>query len=743
MQYRVFAISNIVCVLLALSVQHTLYAQGMPNCWCVPFDSRLVVNVDSVAIDTCGLNTTLSCTALVQDQEMNYRIWHERRYYAKKYWRVTFTQDVIHLPPLPRDSMVYVSWQAIDTNYPTLRAGLQAIEQQYGSFRLRKVFPAADTGEFSYRFQADFSQYVNAIDVMGVFNQVPLVQCYFSNEFPVNSDGFSDSTQWVAAHGEEGYEIGCFIVMQDGKLLAFHPHYVLQARDEYIGWDITGEHLNIDIDCARTNPRGEVFVGGRTGVWAYDDSRKTWEPKSEAGIVSSINILDMYIDKRGYIYASGSSLFSKGGSLWCSRDNAESWLRIGHNLKDDEVVGALDVRQDGRMYVCGSGGVYRSDDNGDTFLPIEEWGATSSIYGEDIEVHGSGVVVVGSGGEGSLAWCSDVEGDRFHSLEISSVTAITMDSVGRIYLFGRITNGLGVYRSLDTGKTWEEYNSGRTGDGVNNVYDMITTPEGYVFTGGVSIHRTKYRQHNKPVFWGRTQSCNAVEYVVMDSSVSSVQIVPAQSNNVRFEVLSPLGSSKVKIRLTLFDERIPGYFTLRALNAQGMETVYSDTLQKIFPEPVIRQSHDTLWSNGGYVYQWYRNGEKLDGERREFLQPTESGSYSVQVLNAYGCEQRSTEFAYVLTSVEEAENSMVTLEQNTPNPCDGVTIFQYKLPHRSPVCLTVSDVTGRIVGVLAEGIREAGEHTAEFDVSGLAPGVYFYRLDVDGTVISKQMTVFR
>lgn len=118
--------------------------------------------------------------------------------------------------------------------------------------------------------------------------------------------------------------------------------------------------------------------------------------------------------------------------------------------------------------MCGGRGIYRSDDSGKTFTIVKQWGATSSIYGEDIEVHSSSVVIVGSNREGGLAWISDIEGDNFFLLDkISSVAAITIDSLGTIYLFGR-NNGLKVFRSLDTGKTWEEYNNGR--EGSNNVY---------------------------------------------------------------------------------------------------------------------------------------------------------------------------------------------------------------------------------------------------------------------------------
>jgi hypothetical protein len=556
---------------------------------------------------------------------------------------------------------------------------------------------------------------------------------------------YAQEDLWVAAHGEEKYGTYCFTIMPDGRLLIFHAYSVLQARPDYNGWDSIDHHQYLAIKSAKTNPRGEVIAAvSARGIWRSSDTGRTWENKSGTGTLSYITMLDIYIDRQGHIYTCGDNLFSDK-PIFRSRDNGESWQRVGKNLKDGEVVGAIGVRQDGRMYVCGGKGIYRSDDNGETFTLVQQWGLTSSIYGEDIKVHQSGVVLVGSIREGALAWRSDTEGNMFSLLDISSVAAITIDSLGGIYLFGTGKDErLRVYRSLDTGKTWQEYNSGRTGDGVNNVYDMITTPEGYIFTGGLSIHRTKYRQHNKPVFWGQTQSCNTVEFVVMDSVVTSVQIVPPQSSNVRFEVLSPLGNAKVKIRLSLFDERKSGYFTLRAVNAEGMETLYSDTLQKIFPEPVIRRDGDTLWGNGGYVYQWYRNGEKLEGERREFLAPTESGSYSVQVLNAYGCEQRSAEYSYVATSVSD----FASLHQNglcsvLPNPSDGEVTITYSIGERSAVRIVVVDALGRELGVVSTGVREAGEYSVKWDGRNLSSGMYAVRLECGGQVYSFPLVIMR
>jgi len=74
----------------------------------------------------------------------------------------------------------------------------------------------------------------------------------------------------------------------------------------------------------------------------------------------------------------------------------------------------------------------------------------------------------------------------------------------------------------------------------------------------------------------------------------------------------------------------------------------------------------------------------------------------------------------------------VALDGAYPNPFNPQTTIRYALPEASPVHLAVYDMLGREVAVLAEGVHEAGHHSATFDATGLPSGVYLYRI-VAGT----------
>jgi hypothetical protein len=71
------------------------------------------------------------------------------------------------------------------------------------------------------------------------------------------------------------------------------------------------------------------------------------------------------------------------------------------------------------------------------------------------------------------------------------------------------------------------------------------------------------------------------------------------------------------------------------------------------------------------------------------------------------------------------------LEQNFPNPFNPTTTIYYQLPTDSRVSIVVYDLLGREVKRLVDEVKEAGYHDQRFDASGIASGVYFYRMTAE------------
>ncbi|TKJ40817.1 hypothetical protein CEE37_07585 [candidate division LCP-89 bacterium B3_LCP] len=77
-----------------------------------------------------------------------------------------------------------------------------------------------------------------------------------------------------------------------------------------------------------------------------------------------------------------------------------------------------------------------------------------------------------------------------------------------------------------------------------------------------------------------------------------------------------------------------------------------------------------------------------------------------------------------------------------PNPFNPSTVISYHLPDASLVHMMVYDLSGRKVADLVNGWRDAGVHEVTFDGSGLASGLYIYRLTTgDHTASGKMILV--
>ncbi|HLT46255.1 MAG TPA: ScyD/ScyE family protein [Rubricoccaceae bacterium] len=79
----------------------------------------------------------------------------------------------------------------------------------------------------------------------------------------------------------------------------------------------------------------------------------------------------------------------------------------------------------------------------------------------------------------------------------------------------------------------------------------------------------------------------------------------------------------------------------------------------------------------------------------------------------------------------------------TPNPFAGATTLTVALDEPAPVRLAVYDGLGREVGVLVDGLLDAGTHAMRFDGAGLPSGVYLARLTTGRTTETLRVTLLR
>ncbi|HEX9950656.1 MAG TPA: T9SS type A sorting domain-containing protein [Rubricoccaceae bacterium] len=91
----------------------------------------------------------------------------------------------------------------------------------------------------------------------------------------------------------------------------------------------------------------------------------------------------------------------------------------------------------------------------------------------------------------------------------------------------------------------------------------------------------------------------------------------------------------------------------------------------------------------------------------------------------------------------DAPVTALELVSPRPNPTAGQTRLAFALPKAGPVQITVVDLLGRTVAVVADASFAVGQHEITFDASQLSAGVYAVRLDAGGEVRTGRLTVAR
>jgi hypothetical protein len=83
--------------------------------------------------------------------------------------------------------------------------------------------------------------------------------------------------------------------------------------------------------------------------------------------------------------------------------------------------------------------------------------------------------------------------------------------------------------------------------------------------------------------------------------------------------------------------------------------------------------------------------------------------------------------------------SSFALQQNYPNPFNPSTTIRFDIAKSSFVKITVYDITGKRLEVLAAENVRAGEYEVKWDATGYSTGIYFYSIEADNFVQTKKM----
>ncbi|MBC8173453.1 MAG: T9SS type A sorting domain-containing protein, partial [Chitinophagales bacterium] len=164
----------------------------------------------------------------------------------------------------------------------------------------------------------------------------------------------------------------------------------------------------------------------------------------------------------------------------------------------------------------------------------------------------------------------------------------------------------------------------------------------------------------------------------------------------------------------------------------GVDSVTVTVLS--LPEAIIDNVGNTLFATGVGTYQWLLDGEIIPGATDDVYVATESGSYSVVVTSAEGCDNTSPEIALIVQGINSLSNDFSF--QIFPNPAETNSVINIKnsLPG-------ASDLT--LFNTLGEKMFASSSSENKFYIQPhtFTCGIYYVQIQHDNVVATQKLVI--
>jgi photosystem II stability/assembly factor-like uncharacterized protein len=545
---------------------------------------------------------------------------------------------------------------------------------------------------------------------------------------------------------------------------------LIRSTDNGDSWtDVNNGLMNAAVSSLTFNANGDLLAGTNRGQLFFSvNNGDSW---TEASVRLTNNaITSLVINSNGHILVG-----TYGSGIFRSRDNGTSWASINSGLANTSIKVLALTTEDYLFAGTAGGGVFRSTVPSSVELPPpppppEFWQKTTQHgtgYIYSLAINQNGHVFSGTGGSG--VYRSTDNGDSWISaskgilLNLTAIQALAVNDSG--HLFAGITSALfvgsGVYRSKDNGENWTLVT---TALGDLGVYDVaIIKTSGYIFinTNNGRYHSTDNGQSWQ---WGIRGLGGISEFTIAANG----------------DVLAPSGS-------TIYRSTDHGWTAMPlnvevyslALHPQGQ--LFAGTQHGL----LVSKDNGASWApvnsslnniaarylainTSGHIFVVTRRGETFRSRDNgdswvqvsDALPDTEilcfginPNDYLFAGTSGDGVFRSAAPTTAVTAGPQESVPSAYTLEQNYPNPFWSATssrladkantTIAFSLPRPSYVTLKVYNLLGNEVATLVAGNLSAGKHEVKWGASLLASGFYLYRLEAEGFAQTRKLLLMK
>lgn len=206
------------------------------------------------------------------------------------------------------------------------------------------------------------------------------------------------------------------------------------------------------------------------------------------------------------------------------------------------------------------------------------------------------------------------------------------------------------------------------------------------------------------------------------------------------------GPNPIKVALNMHSAfACTRYFVYHAASGTSplfaaMQQEYIGAVRSYFPGGIEPYTYFVSWTTGAPPYYpeswfWYNHHEAVLALTYEDKNCASAGGYDSTAFAILRGVADFLDIAGPLTSSSEIADLPVetALLPGFPNPFNPSTTLTFNLPEQAVVSLVVYDVLGRQIAELARGTYSGGTHTAAWNATDQASGVYFARFTVTAT----------
>jgi len=196
--------------------------------------------------------------------------------------------------------------------------------------------------------------------------------------------------------------------------------------------------------------------------------------------------------------------------------------------------------------------------------------------------------------------------------------------------------------------------------------------------------------------------------------------------------------------IIIVGDALNGYFIGRSTDYGQTWTNVSLPSTAEYLKDVWLQSNDAIAvGSAGVIYKSTDAGATWTKQ----ISPTNNHLYSVTILPSNHCwiagaggftAQCIDMLVGIESNINDPPNSL-SLAQNYPNPFNPITTISYALPQESHVQLVIYNQLGQQLATLVSASQSAGTYSVQWSPADLPSGIYFYRLQVNKSMIIKKM----